>query len=140
MDDYYVYYFDLCYIVSIHIILLYNNMIQSILFEAKDELLNVTQQNKIFLFFSLFPSVIAMTSCGKQRRNFSRFLQWLRWIEEIAVQKKNDTNIGRHVMEQIMFAFVLQFVHQNQSVGGESTAADYKMTSVNCMLLNNPQR
>jgi hypothetical protein len=43
---------------------------------------------------------------------FGRILQWLRWIEQIAVQKENNSNIGRHVMDQVVFAFVFQIIQQ----------------------------
>ena len=62
------------------------------------------------LFF--FPSVSRHDLIWKVTEEFGRILQWLRWIEQIAVQKENNTNIGRHVMDRVVFAFVFQITQQ----------------------------
>ena len=79
--------------------------------DTKGELLNVGQQNGIILFV-FFPSVSRHDLIWKVTEEFGRILQWLRWIEQIAVQKENNTNIGRHVMDRVVFAFVFQITQQ----------------------------
>jgi hypothetical protein len=101
----------MCLLISPYHVFVQSIKNYSILLETKGELLNVGQQNGIFLFH-LFPSVSRHDLIWKVTEEFGRFLQWLRWIEQIAVQKENNTNIGRHVMDQVVFAFVFQIIQQ----------------------------